>query len=66
MNGLLIASLSLALVLTVMVLVHEMRLRRALETLLQVILQHWRQNEQSKTTLAGHRSVDDVSRDQRL
>jgi hypothetical protein len=40
----LLASLTLALLLTVVALVRQVRLRRALEALLRRILEHWRSN----------------------
>jgi len=42
LNTLVIASLSLALVFAVVALVHQVRLRRALQSLLRRLLQHWR------------------------
>ena len=44
MNIFLLASLALALVLTVIALVRQVRLRRALERFLRVVLSHWRRN----------------------
>jgi len=41
-NTIVLASLSLALVLAVVALVHQVRLRRALQSLLRRLLEHWR------------------------
>ena len=50
MKTFLIASLTLALVLTVVALVHQVRLRRALERLLRLILYRWRTYEDKHNT----------------
>jgi len=42
LNALVIVSLSLALVFAVVALIRQVRLRRALQTLLRRLLQHWR------------------------
>lgn len=49
MHGTIVVSLALALVVTVLVLAREVRVRRALERLLQLILNQWRQrNEKTR------------------
>ena len=45
MNPVVIAALALALVFTVLALAHQIRLRRALEKLLSLILSRWRNHE---------------------
>ena len=45
MSLFLIACLALALLLTVVALVHQVRLRRALERLLQRLLEVWRSHD---------------------
>ena len=50
MNTFLMVSLGLTLVLTVFALVHQVRLRRALEKLLRLILYRWRSNEEQPNT----------------
>ena len=50
MNTFVLASLALALVLTVLALVRQVRLRRALEKLLRVILSRWRSHAQTEFT----------------
>lgn len=45
MNVFVLASLALALVLAVVALIHQVRLRRALEKLLRRILSHWRSHD---------------------
>jgi len=42
LNTIVLASLTLALVFAVVALVHQVRLRRALQTLLRRLLEHWR------------------------
>ncbi len=50
MNTFVLASLALALVLTVLALVRQVRLRRALEKLLKVILARWRSHAPNNST----------------
>ena len=47
MNHVLVAALALALVSTVLVLIRETKLRRALQKLLQIILSNWRSHERN-------------------
>ena len=44
MNHLLVAALALALVIAVLMLVRETKLRRALQKLLHIVLSNWRSN----------------------
>jgi hypothetical protein len=55
MNHMLVAALALALVLAVLVLIRETRLRRALQKLLQIMLSNWRSH-------ANKTSNDDAGR----
>lgn len=48
MNALLLASLGLALVLAVVALIHQVRLRRALEKLLRLLFHKWRQHDEEQ------------------
>jgi hypothetical protein len=48
MNTFVVASLALALVLTVLALVRQVRLRRALEKLLRVVLSRWRSHAENE------------------
>ncbi|MCH8047138.1 MAG: hypothetical protein IID44_25835 [Planctomycetes bacterium] len=50
MTMFLLASLALALVLTVVAMVRQARLRRALEKFLRVILTHWRSHARNHDT----------------
>ena len=50
MSMFLLASLALALVLTVVALVRQVRLRRALEKFLRIILTHWRSHARNHDT----------------
>jgi len=58
MNVFVFTSLALALIFAVVALVHQVRLRRALEKLLRLILNHWRphENEHRET---DHRDLPD-------
>ena len=55
MNHMLVAVLALALVIAVLVLIRETKLRRALQKLLQIILSNWRShaNKTSNDDAAG-------------
>lgn len=45
LNAILYVCLSLALMLATIALVHQLRLRRALERLLRRLLEHWRRED---------------------
>ncbi|MCE9553872.1 MAG: hypothetical protein K8T91_10930 [Planctomycetes bacterium] len=54
MHTLTIASLALALVLAVIALIHQVRLRHALEKLLKLIFKKWRQDEEERQRFVDH------------
>ena len=62
---LLLAGVSLALFLTVLALVREVRLRRALQVLLQRLLEFWRSHAKNKSTARFDDQRDD-SADERV
>jgi hypothetical protein len=61
MNSLVISTLGLALFATVLALAREMRLRRLLTKLLQIVLSRWR-NRVAKNQREDLGSVDHVNR----
>ena len=66
MDSLLVVTLGLALFATVLALAREMRLRRLLTKLLQIVLSRWR-NDVAKNQMEDLGSVDHVHRpDDRL
>ena len=63
MSPVVLTLVSLGLLVAVAALVRERRLRRALQTLLQRLLSHWRRHAQTDTPAAGGGDADGSARD---